>query len=80
MVYELENGFDRELLTITLLTAVSIFVVVALTFRSLIIPADTRTHRTVRRVCHGIGGRSVRRVDLLPRAAHRGVHTDGRDD
>lgn len=39
MVYELENGFDRELLTITLLTAVSIFVVVALTFRSLIIPA-----------------------------------------
>ena len=39
MVYELENVFDRELLTITLLTAVSIFVVVALTFRSLIIPA-----------------------------------------
>lgn len=39
MVYELENGFDRELLTITILTAASIFVVVALTFRSLIIPA-----------------------------------------
>ena len=39
MVYELEAGFDRELLTITLLTAVSIFIVVALTFRSLIIPA-----------------------------------------
>lgn len=39
MVYELETGFDRELLTITLMTAISIFIVVALTFRSFIIPA-----------------------------------------
>lgn len=39
MVDEMESGFDRELLFITLLTAVSIFIVVALTFRSLIIPA-----------------------------------------
>ena len=35
---EMENSFDKELLTITLLTAISIFLVVALTFRSLAIP------------------------------------------
>ena len=35
----MESGFDREQLIITLLTAVSIFIVVALTFRSLAIPA-----------------------------------------
>ena len=39
MVDEMERGFDRELLVITLLTAASIFLVVALTFRSLTIPA-----------------------------------------
>ena len=39
MVDEMESGFSRELLLITLLTAVSIFIVVALTFRSLVIPA-----------------------------------------
>ena len=39
MVAEMESGFGREQLIITLLTAVSIFVVVALTFRSLAIPA-----------------------------------------
>ena len=39
MVYEMENSFDSELLLITLLTAVSIFLVVVLTFRSLVIPA-----------------------------------------
>ena len=39
MVAEMESGFGREQLIITLLTAVSIFVVVALTFRSLVIPA-----------------------------------------
>ena len=39
MVNEMESGFDRELLFITLLTAISIFIVVALTFRSLVIPA-----------------------------------------
>ena len=39
MVDEMERGFDRELLVITLLTAASIFLVVALTFRSLAIPA-----------------------------------------
>lgn len=39
MVDEMQSGFDRELLFITLLTAASIFLVVALTFRSLIIPA-----------------------------------------
>ena len=38
MVYEMENSFDSELL-ITLLTAASIFLVVVLTFRSLVIPA-----------------------------------------
>ena len=38
MNYEMENSFDKELLTITLLTAISIFLVVALTFRSLAIP------------------------------------------
>lgn len=39
MNYEMENSFDQELLTITLLTAISIFLVVAVTFRSLVIPA-----------------------------------------
>ncbi len=38
MVDEMEQGFDRELLVITLLTALSIFIVVALTFRSFVIP------------------------------------------
>lgn len=39
MVDEMESSFGREQLIITLLTAVSIFIVVALTFRSLAIPA-----------------------------------------
>ena len=39
MVNEMESGFSRELLLITLLTAVSVFIVVALTFRSLAVPA-----------------------------------------
>lgn len=39
MSYEMEQSFDKELLFITLLTAVAIFIVVALTFRSLSIPA-----------------------------------------
>ncbi len=39
MVDEMERGFGRELLVITLLTAFSIFIVVALTFRSIVIPA-----------------------------------------
>jgi predicted RND superfamily exporter protein len=39
MSYEMEQSFDRELLLITLLTAIAIFIVVAFTFRSLSIPA-----------------------------------------
>ena len=39
MGYEMENSFHSELLLITILTAVSIFLVVVFTFRSLIIPA-----------------------------------------
>lgn len=39
MADEMESGFGREQLIITLLTAVSIFIVVTLTFRSLAIPA-----------------------------------------
>lgn len=39
MVEEMGSGFGREQLIITLLTAASIFIVVALTFRSLAIPA-----------------------------------------
>ncbi len=39
MSYEMEQSFDKELLLITVLTAVAIFIVVALTFRSLSIPA-----------------------------------------
>lgn len=39
MNYEMENSFDDEMLLITLLTAISIFIVVALTFRSICIPA-----------------------------------------
>jgi predicted RND superfamily exporter protein len=39
MVYEMQQTFDQELILISLLTAGAIFVVVALVFRSLIIPA-----------------------------------------
>ena len=38
MSYEMEQSFDKELLLITVLTALAIFIVVALTFRSLSIP------------------------------------------
>ena len=38
MSYEMEKSFDSEMLLITLLTAISIFIVVAITFRSLSIP------------------------------------------
>ena len=38
MAYEMSQSFDRELNFITLLTAVAIFIVVAITFRSFIIP------------------------------------------
>lgn len=39
MSYEMQQTFDEELLFITLLTSIAIFVVVALTFRSFMIPA-----------------------------------------
>ncbi len=39
MNFEMSNSFDSEMSFITLLTAISIFIVVALTFRSLLIPA-----------------------------------------
>ncbi len=39
MNYEMEQSFDRELFTITILTAVAVFLVVAITFRSIAIPA-----------------------------------------
>lgn len=39
MNYEMEQSFDQELLTITILTALSVFLVVAITFRSIAIPA-----------------------------------------
>ena len=38
MNYEMSRSFDRELLTITLLTAVAIFLVVLITFRSPVVP------------------------------------------
>lgn len=38
MNYEMEQSFDKELLLITVLTAVSIFVVVLITFRSVWVP------------------------------------------
>lgn len=38
MTYEMQQTFDRELLLITLLTAASIFLIVAMTFKSLMIP------------------------------------------
>ncbi len=39
MSYEMQQTFDKELLFITILTALAIFVVVAITFRSIAIPA-----------------------------------------
>ncbi len=38
MSYEMEQNFDKEFLLITILTAVAIFIIVMLTFRSLLIP------------------------------------------
>ncbi len=38
MSYEMAQSFDKELLLITILTAVAIFIVIAITFRSLSIP------------------------------------------
>ena len=38
MAYEMQETFDRELLSITLLTALAIFLIVALSFRSLAVP------------------------------------------
>ncbi len=38
MSYEMAQSFDKEMLLITLLTAIAIFLVVAITFRSLTIP------------------------------------------
>lgn len=38
MNYEMDKTFSREMLIVTLLTALAIFIVVALTFRSVIIP------------------------------------------
>ncbi|MBQ7956393.1 MAG: MMPL family transporter [Clostridia bacterium] len=38
MSYEMQQSFDKELLFITLLTAIAIFLVVAITFRSISIP------------------------------------------
>lgn len=38
MAYEMSQIFDRELLFITILTAIAIFIIVAISFRSLIIP------------------------------------------
>jgi predicted RND superfamily exporter protein len=35
---EISSGFDKEFLTITLLTVIAIFLVVALTFKSILIP------------------------------------------
>lgn len=39
MTYEMQQTFDKEMLFITLLTAIAIFIVIALTFRSIIISA-----------------------------------------
>lgn len=39
MSYEMQQSFDKEMLLITALTAISIFIVVLLTFRSVLIPA-----------------------------------------
>ena len=39
MAYEMSHTFSRELLFITILTALAIFIIVAISFRSLIIPA-----------------------------------------
>lgn len=39
MTYEMQQTFDNEMLFITLLTAAAIFIVIALTFRSIVIPA-----------------------------------------
>lgn len=69
MSYEMQQSFDKELLFITLLTAVAIFVVVAITFRKITIPlllvllVQTGVYITV--TASGLRGYSIYYLALL---------------
>lgn len=69
MSYEMQQSFDKELLLITLLTAIAIFIVVAITFRKLTIPlllvllVQTGVYVTV--TASGIRGYSIYYLALL---------------
>ncbi len=69
MSYEMQLSFDKELLMITLLTALAIFTVVAITFRSVVIPlllvllVQTGVYITV--FASGIRGYSMYYLALL---------------
>lgn len=69
MSYEMEQSFDKELLTITLLTAVAIFLVVLFTFRSLLIPASlvllVQCGVYVTMTVNGLAGYSIYYLALL---------------
>ena len=69
MSYEMEQSFDREMLLITLLTAISIFIVVAITFRSLSIPLIlvllVQTGVYVTMTVNGLMGYSIYYLALL---------------
>ncbi len=63
MYKEMKDGFRRELLFLTLLTIVSIFLIVAFTFRSALIPAilvmTVMTGVNINVFCSGIGGHTM---------------------
>lgn len=69
MSYEMQQSFDKELLFITLLTAVAIFIVVAITFRKITIPlllvllVQTGVYITV--TASGLRGYSIYYLALL---------------
>lgn len=69
MSYEMEQNFDKELLTITLLTAVAIFLVILFTFRSLLIPTAlvllVQCGVYVTMTVNGIAGYSIYYLALL---------------
>ena len=69
MYYEMKSGFSRELLVLTLLTAIAIFLIVALTFRSPVIPLLlVSTVLTAVWLCvaiSGIGGTPMHYISYL---------------
>lgn len=69
MYKELKDGFPRELLMLTLLTVIAIFVIVALTFRSLLIPTilimTVLSGVYINVISSGLGGKTMLYLSYL---------------